>query len=308
MAKQPKATPEERLNKALDGLALFEDELQLLLPAQVWPYVETLARLQLLTDTKESRDLIAQLALACRQEALRRFGHDTLETFKLARLLREGTDRWHPKPPTLDAITHINNYSNKHQRFTMEQDAAANNICVVWSAFGKFLEIAGRGIGGGGSARSQALGPVDVMGQDLWDHHREVFKPWQFAASRAVVRRRSITGNNLTIAAVVFKVLVEDMYPEDLDHHFALLGGTALKAVKAGLDAYHDPKRLTDWGKTPQNTPPAPQTGGQGARQPSGGSPTAPKRPPGLWVPPVPKLPPGGKVKLGPRKKKHTGD
>lgn len=303
-APKPKLTAEQKLQKALADLAPFEAELSLLLPAQVWPFVEALCRLHLLADSVEGRELVAQLALTLRQEALRKFGHDTLETFALARLLREGTARWHPKPPRLDSITHINKAKHPPHRLTGDQDAVAHNICEVWTAFGKFLEVASRGIGGGGSARSQALGPVDVMGEELWKHHRTVFTPWQYKAARTVVERRTSTGNHLTIAAVVFKVLVEDIYPEELDRQFALVGGTALKALKAGLDAYYTPERLDAWGKPKPDPAKAPQTGGQGAQKPPAGTPAAPKRPPGLWVAPRPKLAPGQKIKLPPRKKK----
>lgn len=312
MAKAPKLSAEEKLNKALDGLAPFEAELSLLLPAQVWNFVEALCRLHLQADaTKQGRELVAQLALTMRQEALRRFGHDTLETFALARMLREGTARWQPKEPRLDAISHINNAKHPPHRLTSDQQEAAEDIREVWTAFGKFLEIAGRDIGGGSSSRATALGPVDVMGEGLWEHHRDVFKPWQFKASRTVVLRRTSTSNHLTIAAVVYKVLVEDIYPAELDLHFALVGGTALKALKAGLDAYRNPDRLDGWGKPPA----APQTGGLQAQTGAGGgktpakgqpaAPAKPKRPPGLWVAPRPKLAPGEKVKLPPRKKKQ---
>lgn len=314
MAKvgKPKITPQERLTKALEGLAPFEAELHLLLPAQIWPYVETLCRLLLSADNKESRDLVAQLALTCRQEALRKFGHDTLETFALARMLREGTSRWQPKQPVKDSITHINSYPHKPHRFTSQQEDAAHQIREVWEAFGKFLDIAGRGIGGGGSARGQALSPVDVMGDSMWEHHRDVFKPWLNKAARTVVERRTSAGMHLTIAAVVFKVLKEDIYPEDLDTQFALIKGTTLKALKAGLDAYYAPAKLDLWGKPPPKAPNAGLQGGQGGQNHAGGSQgsqdpaqAAPAPARGLWVTPRPKLAPGEKVKLGPRKKKQ---
>jgi len=311
MAKAKKPTAEERLNKALEGLAPFEAELQLLLPAQVWPFVEAFCRLHLQKDaSREARELVAQLALTLRQEALRKFGHDTLETFKLARLLREGTARWQAKPPRLDSISHMKRYLHKPHRLSGDQESAANDIRMVWEAFSKFLEIAGRGIGGGGSSRAQALGPVDVMGESLWEHHRDIFKPWQNIASRTVVRRRTVTDNHLTIAAVVFKVLVEDLYPEELDTHFALVKGTALRALKAGLDAYHTPYRLEAWGRDPQNPP---QPGGQQPQNVTNGSQAAKtaetavaplKKSTGLWTPPRPKLAPGEKVRLAPRKAK----
>lgn len=313
--KAPKLTPEERLNKALDGLAVFETELRLLLPAQLWPFVETLCRAHLRNQKDQiSRDLVAQFALTCRQEALRRFGHDTLETFALARMLKEDTENWRPKAPRQDSITYINKQPNKLHRFNADQETAAKDILLIWEAFGKFLQISGGGIGGGGGARSQALGPVDVIGQELWQHHKTVFTPWQAKASRTVVERRTTTGTHLTVAAVVYKVLVEDIYPEELDRAFALIAGTALRALKAGLNAYNNPALLDSWGRpklqgpnngqmrpTQPQTPPVVGTASPAAQNPA----TSPaKRPPGLWQAPRPKLPPGGKVKLKPRKRK----
>ncbi|HKX36995.1 MAG TPA: hypothetical protein VJM79_10085 [Rhizorhapis sp.] len=318
MAKQKKPSAEERLIKLTEPSRLMEAQMQLLMPAQIWAYVEQLVRDYLImhANDKVSRDLVSQMALACRMETMARFGHDSLETFALAKMLRTDGPRFRQPAPRPDAITHINNYPHKPHRLEMDQENAANDIIRVWTAFGKFLEVSSRSIGGGGSARSQALGPVDVMGQDLWDHHRQTYTPWYQIASKIPVARRT-AGLSLTVAGVVFKILIEDLYPEQLDSQFALIKGTALRALKAGLTAYADPALLANWGK-----PKIPPAGAPLGGKPGPGGPTPQpdpvsaasgeisvpkKRPPGLWQPPKPKLPPDGKVKLAPRRAKGSG-
>lgn len=246
-AKKPSA--EERLIKEAQYNKEMEATLSVLMPPKVWLFVETLCRLhmQASNDSPEARDLVAQFALACRQEGLARFGHDSLESFALVKLLRAGP-RWNPKPPRLDAITYINNQVNRGLRLSMHQEEAANHIVEVWQAYGKFLEITGRGLGGGGGARSRAQGPVDVMGEELWAHHRDIYTPWYRVATLVPVARRH-AGPALTMAALVFKILVEDIYPEEADRNYALLGGTALKALKVALDSYSNPLLLANWGK-----------------------------------------------------------
>lgn len=275
MAKQKKQTAEERLILATQDLRILESHLQLLMPAQIWTYVETLCRLYLVSQANDkiSRDLISQMALACRMETMARFGHDSLETFALAKMLANQGPRFTPPAPRPDAISHINKYPHKPHRLDMDQEAAAHDIVQIWTAFGKFLEISGRGFEGGGGARSRAKGPVDVMGQDLWDHHREVYTPWYKIASKIPVARRT-AGLALTIAGITFKILVEDLYPEQIDNQFCLVKGTALKALKAGLSAYQDPVQLAAWGRRADPAPGTPQDG-----QTRSGAPNPPPSP-----------------------------
>lgn len=303
--KAAKLSPEERLMQATEGELQTEATMQLLMPPKVFAGLAELVRVLLQGGRHMDRNLVAQLALQMRTDSRLRFGHDSVETFALVKLMGEDRQRWSPKLPRVDAVTHIQHSPHLPHRLNTEQEDAADSIIEVWAAYGKFLEMSGRGIGGGGGNRSSALNPVDVMGQPTWDHHRDVYSPWHFAASRTIVERRTSNGEHLTLASVVFKILVEDTYPHELDKAFALVGGTALKALKWGLTHYHNPAKVAEWGKKPPvETPVAPKEGGLGAQTAAGGTGTPAKRPPGLWVAPTPKLAPGEKVKLAPRKAK----
>lgn len=308
--KVPKLTAEQKLMQASPEELVVEGAMALLMPANIFGFVAQLVRLALDHGGPADREMVASMALHMREASRQRFGHDSVETLALVKLFNAPAAGWTPKPPRLDSITHMQANPHKPHRLTTEEEAAASNIIAIWAAYGKFLEMTGRGIGGGGSARSSAIGPVDVMGQDTWEHHQEVFGPWQAAASRVVVERRVVGGTHLTLAAVVFKVLVEDTYPEELDRHFALFGGTARKALKWGLNHYYAPERLADWAKKP---PQPDKVGlqretvvGSGIDGPPDAptAPATPKRPPGLWVAPRPQLAPGEKIKLGARKPK----
>ena len=225
----------------------LEAELQLLLPPKLFSPMLEICKLFLTQQRNDqpSRDLIGRLAFTFRQECLARFGHDSLETFALAKLLDE-TRRppgFTPPPPKLDAISHIQEYGNRLARLDASQEDAVNHIKSIWEAFSKFRDIAGGGFGSGGGGRSQILSPMDVMGEDIYKHHRTIYKPWYEVASRIPVARRSM-GGNVTVAAITFRIIIEDVYPEDLDQSYALVKGSALKVFKLGLDAYFDPPRL----------------------------------------------------------------
>lgn len=221
--------------------AALEAELQIILPPKVFDLVHQLARryLQICEHDQPSRELIALLALMMRQEAFARFGHDTLETVAIGKLLVRSA------PPArkgrLDALTHISRYRSPRMRLDADQEAAAKHIQTIWQAFGKFLFIAQRGMGGGGGQRSRALAPMDVMDEDIYQHYREYYVPWYNLAAKTKVKRQDEGNSSVTLAGIVFKILVEDVYPESIDAAFALIKGTALKALKAGLSAYFNP-------------------------------------------------------------------
>ena len=84
---------------------------------------------------------------------------------------------------------------------------------------------------------------MDIMGEDLYKHHKEIYKPWYEVASKVLLPRRA-AGSTISIAALTFKILVEDCYPEQLDEQWALVKGSGLRGFKAGLSAYFDPIQL----------------------------------------------------------------
>jgi len=251
MSKQSKV--EKRLEKLARKPVKLDDEITLILTPKLFGFVKLLCERYLQTSKFDppSRDLVARFAFAFRQEAFNRFGHDSVETFILGNLIKAAQQNsliFKPKPGRVDSISHIQYYTNKNNRFDSEQQTAAEHIQRVWQAFGKFLVIGGRSMEGGGSPRGQVLSPLDVMGEELWDHYKTLYKPWYKIASQINIHRiRAATSIKMT--AITFKILVEDFWPEEVDDAFALVKGTSLRTLKAALSAYWSPERLLGYGK-----------------------------------------------------------
>lgn len=245
-----KSKTEKKLLKNTSKFAALEAELQLIFPLKVFAQIEDLARVHLETNKYDfpSRDRISRLAFILRQETFAKYGHESLETIALAKLLRPTPKGWQPKPPRLDAISHMRGYS-KHHRMDAHQEAAADMIKRVWDAFGRFRLIGGRGMEGGRGG-GQVLHPLDVMGDELWEHYCKVYKPWYLVASKISIHRRRYSEGSLSLAALVFKVLVEDFFPEEVDNMFACIQGTCYRGLRAALSSYYDPPALESFIKS----------------------------------------------------------
>lgn len=237
-----KSKTEKKLLKNAHKFAALEAELQLIYPVKVFDQILVLAAAYLAERKYDapSRDLVSRLAFSLRQETYQRFGHESLETIALAKLLRPVPRGFREKPPRLDAISHMRGYPKNH-RLTAQQEAAAEMIKKVWEAFGRFRFVGARGMEGGGGG-GQVLQPLDVMGDDLWEHYCKVYKPWYTEASKITVTRKRFQVGGVSIAAVAFRVLVEDFFPEEVDKGYALVQGTTYRALRAGLSAYYEPK------------------------------------------------------------------
>lgn len=271
MTIQDKPTTEKKLHKVTSKFAALEAELQLIVPPKVFDALTQLCRLYLAAagDSDAARDYIAKLAFIFRQEAYQRFGHESLETFALAKLMRQTESKWTPKLPRLDSISWIRAYRNKDARLDSSQEEAAECIKRVWTAFGRFMGIAGRGFEGGGGSRGRVLSPLDVMDQSQWEDYNKIYIPWYERAKITQVDRRR--GNShISLAAIVFKILVDDLYPEELDSSYCLVRGSSLKALKAALSCYWSPEALATFG-APQT--PAPVFDSRGHRLAVAGDP-----------------------------------
>ena len=244
-----KGSEDDRLLKLLKMAEPLRAELQLITSPALFNFIEAICKGYLEADRNSniSRNLIAKFAFAFRHEAFLKFGHDTLETFALAKLLR-ATEPEQKRAGRLDAVSYINSQKQKSLRFSAEEVTAAEYIIEVWKAFGKFRMIGGRGIDGGGGGKSQILQPLDVMGEKIWKHHKEIYSPWYEVAKKITIARLRGQGA-ISMAAIIFKVLIEDYYPDGLDEAFGLCRGDTLKAVKAGLSCYWSPEKLKDWDK-----------------------------------------------------------
>src|SRR5580692_5448123 len=180
MPVSKKKKPEDRLAQLLKEPDPLANELQMIMTPTIFSYVEAICDAYLKASKQDhpSRDLLAKFSLAMRAEAFAKFGHDTLETFALGKLLREVTLSHAERRGRLDSLSHINGYANKGARLSGEQQTAAEYIISVWAAFGKFRTIGARGFEGGGSRSGQVLQPLDVMGDDLFKHYRQIYSPW----------------------------------------------------------------------------------------------------------------------------------
>jgi hypothetical protein len=187
-----------------------------------------------------AKTVVADMAFAFKAEAMSRFGHETVEAHLLGYLLRpkiNGTN-----VGRLDALSHIQRHPRRNMRLDAEQESAADNIKNVWQAFGKGLMIGGRDLSRvGGSGR--VLHPCDTMDDELWKHYKEYYQPWHDATNRVPIVRRE-AGSSVSVASLVFSILVNDVYPDNVDKGYMLTKGTALRVLKKALTNYWTPDKI----------------------------------------------------------------
>lgn len=243
---QDQSRAERRLMKGVKkarNIERLEKDLQCVVPPKLFEFIEQLCiRYLAVKSDATAREFVSRFALAFRAESFARFGHESIETLSLTKALQKTGSEWQPKEPRLDSLSWIAKYKNVNKRLSGEQESACDQIIGVWEAFGKFLFIGNRSMEAG-SARGRALQPIDVMGDELWEHHRDVYTPWYAAASKHIVGRFS-NGSAVSLAGVVIQVVIFDDYPEHLDYQLRLKRGTSLAALKKGLDAYWKPSLL----------------------------------------------------------------
>lgn len=191
--------------------------------------------------SEASKHHVAEMAFHFRKEAFKRFGHDTIETFELAQLLKPKQDI--SRPGRLDAVSHIMGYPARRHRLGDEQLDAADQIKKIWKALGKGID----GSGGrdlsrtGGSGR--ALHPIDTMDEELYVHYRKVYVPWHNQAARLQIGRKW-NSEPVSIAAIVYNILIGDIYPEQVDAGYKLVKGAALHCLQQALLCYDCPQRM----------------------------------------------------------------
>lgn len=249
MAQRTKT--EKRLLKATSIESHEQESIQLITSPKIFTNLFQLFQRYLKdqNNSQSSREFLAQMAFAFRQEAYKRFGHDSAETFALAKLLRQVGDGPASAKGRPDALTYLNKSDNPRTRLTADEMSAVEYIQKIWQAFGRFLFMGTRNLERAGT-RSRVLSPMDVMTEDTWIHYKEIYCPWYEVAKKITVNRRQ-TGGPLSVASITFKIVVEDVYPDALDLGFAMTEGTALRAFKAGLRAYGEPESLRRWANRP---------------------------------------------------------
>jgi hypothetical protein len=250
MGKKNKASPEERAAKLLKDAEPLHKDFPFLTSPALFDFIQVIVKayLDAMRYDQSSRDLIARFSLAYRQEAFIKFGHDTIETFALARLIRQANQTPAERKGQLDGLSYINGYKRKGDRLSGEQTTAAEYIISIWRGFSVGLGMKGSKLDGSGGGSGKAVQPLDVMNEELKKHHHEIYSPWYEIAKGITVARLRGQGN-VSMAAIIYQVLIGDFYPEKLDAAFGLPMGTSLSAVKAGLGAYWSPEKLIGYGK-----------------------------------------------------------
>jgi hypothetical protein len=233
--KKPEQTIEQKLLRKL------EKEKQpplgpMLTSPGIFPHLIGIVK-QYLTHnqfSEPSRHFIAGMAFEFRKEALKRFGHDTLETFELAKLLK--IEVFKPIVPTKDVLTHIMKDYPPTMRLDVYQQTAAEKIQGVWYHFGRASGLFG---GGRNLMRSNGSGKVlhavESMSQDDFKHYREVYSPWYTEATKIQI------DNSISVALIIFKVLIEDIYPENLDRMLGFKKGRCHQVLRKALSHYLSP-------------------------------------------------------------------
>ena len=198
------------------------------------------------------RDAIAALNLEMRKVSGERLGHDGVDVSALSQLLKR-TDPNKPlvhkaPAPLRDPVDIL----AREGKLDAVQENAASCIREVWNAFGRCLTVSGRGYdrGGGGIRRASALQPLDVMGEDTWALYQGTFVPWYNRAKEAKVGCQS-TGN-VTRLQIVFRVVIDEFFPEQVDKFLRLEGGTALRVVQGQLASFFtgEPQHMVQIGTT----------------------------------------------------------
>lgn len=254
-------TLEDKLLKSVDLSRVPAPTGPLITSSQIFAPLLEITRYYLTqhSHSDAARQKVAEMAFYFRKEAMLRFRHDTAETFYLASVM---------KPPqavvnrgTLDAVSHIQRHPNMNMRLNVDQQAVAEHIQKIWRAFA-------RGLGGGSGdlsrvgGSSQNLHPLDVMDQGLYDAYKKYWQPFYRFANKILISVGS-RGESITVVTIVTRVLVEDIYPENLDRHYMLEPGVSLKVLHSALRFYHDPTRLAGSLKPKkQQTPPPTQPAG----------------------------------------------
>jgi len=198
----------------------------------------------------EVRAAIASLNLEMRAAAEAQLGHDGVDNTGLALLLKRtdpARSNAHVAPaPARDPIDVL-----ELQGFLEPiHVSAAFGLRDVWAAFGRCLSIAGRNYeGGGGAKRGCAMQPLDVMGDNTWEFYQEVFIPWYQSVKDLKVNRKD-TGN-VTAAQIIFRVVIDEYFPEQVDAFLQLVPGTALWVMKKHLGRFYETLEVYPLGNLP---------------------------------------------------------
>jgi hypothetical protein len=263
------SNPMKRKRAGRQQPTMLDGHLNTILEPRIFRKVETFcnAAISYSNNHPTVREAISALVLEIRMQALNKFGHDSIDSQNLSFLLKKTNPNKpyeHQTPtPQLDPIDVL----ERQRRLEPSQVSAANTIREVWKAFGRFLVISARGYDrvNGGVKRAHALGPMDVMGQELWETYSNIYKPWyELTKEKTVAKEKA---GRVKVITVVFAILLDEHQPVEVDVAYGLERGTALDLLKQELSLFFDPHAVLGGGE-------AEETPATGTQKPTSGQTT----------------------------------
>jgi hypothetical protein len=92
--------------------------------------------------------------------------------------------------------------------------------------------------------KASALQPVDLMSDETWKTWQRLYIPWHNGA-----KNRKTWSNHhggVPNTEIVFRIIVEEFFPEELDGGFGLEPGDAKNTLKRELSLFYTSSGLAD--------------------------------------------------------------
>lgn len=181
------------------------------------------------------RKQVAQLLATLRIESRASTGEDSVEVTSLTLLLENTSDfKSYQRDKTQRDIFRL----LKRRQITDERKMAADEIRIVWTAFGRILGMITSRYSSKLSkvkTRSTPPTPLDLMKDEELTIWIERYQPWYEQAHRKKI-------GSVSYAQLVLDCLLYDIPPEIIDQRERLRKGTARKILLKELDNYgHTP-------------------------------------------------------------------
>jgi hypothetical protein len=155
-------------------------------------------------------------------------------TFDFAETIRTSSDPNGRPPATLDPIHELGLGANP--KISPEQQASAYTIKKIWSCFSRYLSVQAKNLEANGSSIGRRLDPIDVMGQDIAKLWKDVYCVWYNNGKRKYIGRSGITEVEVSI-----RVVVDGVFPHEVDKRYSLANGACLRALQHQLTLFGDP-------------------------------------------------------------------
>lgn len=223
-----------------DPIGYDETFIQTVLEPRIFKSLESFCREAIAygSNVEPLRQGITRIILDMRKTAQAKYGHDTPDIVALVHLLkRTSTNEKEREPPRKTRADPLWELYQSH-KLDEDQVNSARKIQEIWAAFGRYLTIASRNYwSGGGSARKgRVLQPLDVMSDETYDLWKTCYCPWYDSLKNQTIH--SSTVGPISLTGIVFRILIEEYHPDQLDNAFRFEVGMSLKILKAQLDRF----------------------------------------------------------------------